>query len=103
VFGSRQLRCNDPAFVAFLEGCLCWDAHARMTPDEALRHEWIAEAPPPRRGAGAGAGAAATRHTSYLQPVPSVPSVPNSLLASSGEMRRIRPLSTHAESRSQWV
>ena len=64
----RQLRCNDPAFVAFLERCLCWDAPSRMTPEEALQHEWVAEVQPPHRSTG-GTGAAATRHTAYLQPV----------------------------------
>ena len=43
------LRCTDVAFVSFLEGCLQWDAQLRLTPEQALRHEWILEgaAPPP--------------------------------------------------------
>lgn len=43
--GSKDLalaiRCNDPLFVDFISKCLQWDPKKRMTPDEALRHEWL--------------------------------------------------------------
>jgi len=35
---QHALRCNDMAFVRFLEGCLRWDPKQRFTPDEALQH-----------------------------------------------------------------
>ena len=38
-----SLRCTDVTFISFLEGCLEWDASERLTPEAALRHEWILE------------------------------------------------------------
>jgi dual specificity tyrosine-phosphorylation-regulated kinase 2/3/4 len=38
---SIALRCDDPLFIDFISRCLEWNAKRRMTPDEALRHEWI--------------------------------------------------------------
>ncbi|GLH10192.1 Dual specificity tyrosine-phosphorylation-regulated kinase 2 [Gryllus bimaculatus] len=38
---SLAIRCNDALFVDFIAQCLQWDAKKRMTPDEAMRHEWI--------------------------------------------------------------
>ncbi|XP_033210211.1 DYRK-family kinase pom1-like isoform X2 [Belonocnema kinseyi] len=35
------LRCHDTLFVDFVSRCLEWDAKKRMTPDEAMRHEWL--------------------------------------------------------------
>jgi len=40
---AQVLRCNDPSFLSFLEGCLEWDPRVRMTPEDALRHPWILE------------------------------------------------------------
>lgn len=37
------LRSNDPAFLDFLQGCLRWDPKERLTPDQALNHDWIKE------------------------------------------------------------
>ncbi|KAJ4462531.1 putative Dual specificity tyrosine-phosphorylation-regulated kinase 4 [Paratrimastix pyriformis] len=37
------LRCPDPLFIHFLEGCLRWDPRERFTPEDALQHEWILE------------------------------------------------------------
>lgn len=31
----------DPLFVDFLERCLLWDPEARLTPRDALKHEWM--------------------------------------------------------------
>ncbi|XP_040193460.1 dual specificity tyrosine-phosphorylation-regulated kinase 3 [Rana temporaria] len=33
--------CEDAVFIDFLKGCLNWDPSARMTPTQALRHQWI--------------------------------------------------------------
>eukprot|EP00239_Pterosperma_sp_CCMP1384_P004539 CAMPEP_0197848634 /NCGR_PEP_ID=MMETSP1438-20131217/9412_1 /TAXON_ID=1461541 /ORGANISM="Pterosperma sp., Strain CCMP1384" /LENGTH=673 /DNA_ID=CAMNT_0043460977 /DNA_START=279 /DNA_END=2300 /DNA_ORIENTATION=+ len=38
---ASALRCNDAAFLDFLEGCLQWDVNSRLTPQEALQHQWI--------------------------------------------------------------
>lgn len=35
------LRCNDTLFLNFISKCLEWNPRKRMTPEEALRHEWI--------------------------------------------------------------
>mmetsp|Transcript_64791 Transcript_64791/g.204581 ORF Transcript_64791/g.204581 Transcript_64791/m.204581 type:complete len:715 (-) Transcript_64791:69-2213(-) len=65
---ASSLRCNDPAFLSFLEGCLRWDPKERFSPDDALQHEWIAEAqiPPQTYRAGAsssyGSSSDAYRH-----------------------------------------
>ena len=40
---ASVLRCNDAAFVSFLDGCLQWDKNQRFSPDQALQHEWITE------------------------------------------------------------
>eukprot|EP01137_Pigoraptor_chileana_P023118 Opistho-2@88915 len=37
------LRCTDHVFINFLERCLKWDPAERLTPEDALRHEWINE------------------------------------------------------------
>ncbi|KAI5742563.1 hypothetical protein M8J77_008632 [Diaphorina citri] len=38
---ASVLRCNDKAFVDFVTQCFNWDSKKRLTPDEALRHEWL--------------------------------------------------------------
>ncbi|KAJ8007062.1 hypothetical protein DPEC_G00113670 [Dallia pectoralis] len=38
------LKTNDPLFLDFIKRCLTWDPKKRMTPDEAVRHEWIQDA-----------------------------------------------------------
>ena len=40
---ATEIRCNDRAFLSFLEGCLRWDPSELMTPEEAVCHEWISE------------------------------------------------------------
>ena len=40
---SHILKSDDPVFLDFIERCLEWDPEKRMTPDEALKHEWIFE------------------------------------------------------------
>ncbi|XP_031626316.1 dual specificity tyrosine-phosphorylation-regulated kinase 2 isoform X2 [Contarinia nasturtii] len=38
---AQVLRCNDPLFVDFVSKCLEWDPKKRMTPEEAVYHEWL--------------------------------------------------------------
>ncbi|KAJ8261895.1 hypothetical protein GJAV_G00159680 [Gymnothorax javanicus] len=38
---ASVLKTNDSLFLDFLRRCLMWDPAKRMTPDEALQHEWI--------------------------------------------------------------
>ncbi|XP_066580563.1 dual specificity tyrosine-phosphorylation-regulated kinase 4 [Amia ocellicauda] len=40
---TTMLKTNDPLFLDFLRGCLMWDPQKRMTPDEAMQHDWIQE------------------------------------------------------------
>lgn len=35
------MRCNDTIFIDFVSRCLDWDPKKRMTPEEAVRHEWL--------------------------------------------------------------
>ncbi|KAI9319871.1 kinase-like domain-containing protein [Dichotomocladium elegans] len=46
---AQALRCNDPLFLDFIEQCLQWDPMKRMTPDQALTHDWILKS---SRGSG---------------------------------------------------
>ena len=39
---------EDPDFTDFVERCLCWNPHQRLTPDEALKHVWILKGLPPQ-------------------------------------------------------
>ena len=32
---------NDPLFLNFIKSCLTWEPNNRMTPMQAIRHEWI--------------------------------------------------------------
>lgn len=38
---AQALRCNDALFNDFISRCLEWDPKKRMTPDEAVCHEWL--------------------------------------------------------------
>ncbi|XP_076817483.1 dual specificity tyrosine-phosphorylation-regulated kinase 2-like isoform X1 [Clavelina lepadiformis] len=40
---STAVRNNDPIFLDFLRRCFEWEPSQRMTPDEAMNHEWIIE------------------------------------------------------------
>eukprot|EP01022_Parablepharisma_sp_SALTPOND_P012846 TRINITY_DN1668_c0_g1_i1.p1 TRINITY_DN1668_c0_g1~~TRINITY_DN1668_c0_g1_i1.p1 ORF type:complete len:896 (-),score=44.75 TRINITY_DN1668_c0_g1_i1:6443-9130(-) len=42
-----KLRTNDENFVKFIEDCLEWNPSKRMTPEDALGHQWILEGLPP--------------------------------------------------------
>lgn len=39
---------EDPDFTDFVERCLVWNPHHRLTPDEALKHVWILKGLPPQ-------------------------------------------------------
>lgn len=41
------LNCDSPTFVDFIERCLEWDPRKRISPIEALQHDWIVEGLPP--------------------------------------------------------
>ena len=45
--GTRNLatavKTNDILFLDFLRRCLEWDPDDRLTPEDALHHEWILE------------------------------------------------------------
>lgn len=40
---TQLLECNDKNFIRFLDSCLHWDPELRLTPEEALCHDWILE------------------------------------------------------------
>jgi len=40
---SQRIKCEDSRFLNLIQRCLEWDPEKRITPEEALRHEWIAE------------------------------------------------------------
>lgn len=42
------LKCQDAKFLEFIESCLNWDPVDRLTPLEALKHEWILDGLPPK-------------------------------------------------------
>ncbi|KAK7485673.1 hypothetical protein BaRGS_00023122 [Batillaria attramentaria] len=41
---QQALKTSDANFLDFVRRCLEWDPNMRMTPEEALQHEWIKEA-----------------------------------------------------------
>lgn len=43
---SQRLNCENPQFLSLIRQCLEWDPEKRITPEEALRHEWVAEGHP---------------------------------------------------------
>jgi hypothetical protein len=45
---QRVMRCQSASFLDFVERCLDWDPQTRITPYEALMHEWIIEGLPPK-------------------------------------------------------
>lgn len=42
------LSCEDANFLDFIDKCLDWDPVQRMTPLEALHHNWILDGLPPK-------------------------------------------------------
>ena len=43
---GSMIVCEDRNFLKFVDSCLHWDPELRMTPEEALRHEWVLEGIP---------------------------------------------------------
>jgi dual specificity tyrosine-phosphorylation-regulated kinase 2/3/4 len=42
------LQNSSPSFIDFIERCLEWDPRHRISPLDALQHEWIIEGLPPK-------------------------------------------------------
>lgn len=40
---TKLLECGDKNFIRFIDACLHWDPELRLTPEEALWHDWILE------------------------------------------------------------
>ncbi|XP_013418745.1 dual specificity tyrosine-phosphorylation-regulated kinase 4-like isoform X2 [Lingula anatina] len=38
---AMSIKCNDATFLDFIAKCLEWDPNKRLTPEEAVAHEWI--------------------------------------------------------------
>jgi dual specificity tyrosine-phosphorylation-regulated kinase 2/3/4 len=38
---AQALKCKDEKFLSFLDRCLQWDPALRLTPSDALEHEWL--------------------------------------------------------------
>jgi len=56
---QQAVRCDDEAFLDFLQRCLRWDPERRLKPDEAIAHEFITGIKKPlarARTSAAGAG-----------------------------------------------
>lgn len=43
---TNVLKCKDPIFLDFLNQCLVWNPVERMTPNQALQHQWILQGLP---------------------------------------------------------
>ncbi len=43
---ETKVKTKNKLFFSFLKGCFQWDPKKRMTPNEALSHEWILEGLP---------------------------------------------------------
>ncbi|KAK2739966.1 hypothetical protein FQN57_006285 [Myotisia sp. PD_48] len=80
----HALKCDNPAFLDFISRCLRWDPARRLSPRDALQHEFITgvKPPPPRSSRSAAAGmrdSPAKRSTSTAtstngRPLPEPPS-----------------------------
>ncbi|XP_044144394.1 dual specificity tyrosine-phosphorylation-regulated kinase 3 [Bufo gargarizans] len=77
--------CEDALFIDFLKGCLNWDPTARMTPSQALRHQWICKRMPKPPVMDKSSGKRITSHTSSFPGIssklPPVVGVANKLRA----------------------
>jgi len=38
---GQVLECNNEVFIDFLKQCFVWEPEKRLTPKEALKHDWI--------------------------------------------------------------
>jgi dual specificity tyrosine-phosphorylation-regulated kinase 2/3/4 len=55
---QQALKCDDDAFLDFIQRCLRWDPERRLKPDEAMGHEFVTGL---KRAIGPPGGAARTR------------------------------------------
>ncbi|KAJ3206468.1 Dual specificity tyrosine-phosphorylation-regulated kinase, partial [Dinochytrium kinnereticum] len=94
------LRTADAGFIDFIERCLEWDPELRMTPDEALRHEWMRDMVPasypfPTRStpttalAAAGVGGVSTASSPVKKHATSASSLSNTSSTSSSNRRSV--------------
>ncbi|XP_077990420.1 dual specificity tyrosine-phosphorylation-regulated kinase 4-like [Glandiceps talaboti] len=71
---TQAIRTSDPHFVDFVKRCLEWDPAKRMTPDEAIQHDWILEGKPLNRSRES---RHSTRHrSSFNTHMPSIHAAP---------------------------
>ncbi|KAJ5644101.1 uncharacterized protein N7484_006608 [Penicillium longicatenatum] len=73
----QVLKCDDEAFLDFITLCLRWDPSRRMTPHEALKHEFLTGIKPtarPRMYAQTTANSPSKRGASSGRPLPEPPS-----------------------------
>mmetsp|Transcript_33061 Transcript_33061/g.50706 ORF Transcript_33061/g.50706 Transcript_33061/m.50706 type:complete len:155 (-) Transcript_33061:1120-1584(-) len=45
---EEVLMCDSPTFLDFIKKCLTWNPEERITPFDALMHDWIIEGLPPQ-------------------------------------------------------
>jgi dual specificity tyrosine-phosphorylation-regulated kinase 2/3/4 len=67
---KQALKCDDDAFLDFIARCLRWDPARRITPNDALNHEFITGIKLPSRPRGylAGHNASTKRLTTHAAP-----------------------------------
>ncbi|KAJ5648654.1 hypothetical protein N7490_005026 [Penicillium lividum] len=73
----QVLKCDDEAFLDFITRCLRWDPARRMTPHEALKHEFLTGLKPtarPRMYARTDTSSPSKRGVSSGRPLPEPPS-----------------------------
>ena len=44
---ERAIGCQDPLFLDFIRRCFEWEPDMRLTPLQAIRHDWIRRRKPP--------------------------------------------------------
>ncbi|XP_061404145.1 dual specificity tyrosine-phosphorylation-regulated kinase 4-like [Lethenteron reissneri] len=73
----RVLKSDDPEFVEFISSCLRWDPNCRMTPVQALAHNWLRTA--------------ATSTTTASKATTTTAAAPGSVKHSGAAERRVEP------------
>ncbi|CAN0431157.1 unnamed protein product [Lampetra fluviatilis] len=73
----RVLKSDDPEFVEFISSCLRWDPNCRMTPAQALAHNWL--------------WTAATSTTTASKTTTTTVAAPGSVKRSGAAERRVEP------------
>ncbi|OJD18695.1 CMGC/DYRK/DYRK2 protein kinase [Emergomyces pasteurianus Ep9510] len=95
----QALKCDDDAFLDFITRCLRWDPTRRLTPNDALNHEFITgiKATPRSRGYLApihspGKRMASGPATSTIRPLPDPPSLSSKSGGRTRDMPRESPV-----------